>query len=122
MSTNILAIGGSSSRNSINKVWAAYVAQQLQDAEVRLLDLNDFEMPLYNIDRERSIGVPEQAHLFREAVAWADGIVLSLAEHNGSYTASFKNVIDWASRIDKAIWMHKPMFLTATSPGARGGA
>ncbi len=120
MPANILAIGGSNSRKSINKQWASYVALQVPNSLVRTLDLNDFVMPIYGIDLEREKGIPPQAMVFRQHVEWADGIVVSLAEHNGSYTTSIKNVIDWTSRINKAIWMHKPMFLTATAPGSRG--
>ena len=52
----------------------------------------------------------------------ADGVVLSLAEHNGAYSTAFKNAYDWMSRIDGTLWSEKPMLLMATSPGARGGA
>jgi NAD(P)H-dependent FMN reductase len=52
----------------------------------------------------------------------ADGIILSLAEHNGAYSAVFKNIFDWMSRIDGKLWNGIPMLLMATSPGARGGA
>ncbi|MGB0838282.1 MAG: NADPH-dependent FMN reductase, partial [Flavobacteriaceae bacterium] len=47
--------------------------------------------------------------------------VLSLAEHNGAYSAAFKNAFDWMSRIDGKLWSEKPLVLLATSPGARGG-
>ena len=50
----------------------------------------------------------------------ADGIVISFAEHNGVYTAAFKNIFDWISRIEKVVWYNKPMFLLATSNGDRG--
>jgi chromate reductase len=48
--------------------------------------------------------------------------VISLAEHNGSYTAAFKNAFDWLSRIDQNVWKKKPMLLLSASPGQRGGA
>jgi NAD(P)H-dependent FMN reductase len=50
-----------------------------------------------------------------------DGFILSLAEHNGSYAAAFKNIFDWSSRIESNIFRDKPLLLMATSPGARGG-
>ena len=59
---------------------------------------------------------------FLEAIKTSDGIVLSLAEHNGAYATVFKNLFDWMSRIDGKLWSEKPMLLMATSPGARGGA
>jgi NAD(P)H-dependent FMN reductase len=57
-----------------------------------------------------------------EIIKSTDGIVLSLAEHNGTYATVFKNLFDWMSRIDGKLWSDKPMLLMATSPGARGGA
>ena len=48
---NILAFGASNSRHSINKRFAAWSAAQIHNAQVNLIDLNDFEMPLYSIDR-----------------------------------------------------------------------
>jgi NAD(P)H-dependent FMN reductase len=50
----------------------------------------------------------------------ADGIIISFAEHNGAYTAAFKNIFDRISRVEKIVWFNKPMFLLATSDGARG--
>ena len=60
--------------------------------------------------------------ILNNLIASADGIVVSLAEHNGSYAAAFKSAYDWVSRIDMKVWKDKPMLLMATSPGPRGGA
>ena len=120
--TQLLAIGASNSKNSINKAFAAYSARQLPESIVTTLDLNDFEMPLYSVDRESATGIPAQAKLFFEAIQKSDAIVISFAEHNGSYSAAFKNLLDWTSRIDQKLWQNKPMLLLATSPGGRGGA
>ena len=95
MKTQILAIGGSNSRNSINKTLASYAASLIESAEVRIADLNDFELPLYSSDIEKASGIPENAVKFIELISSADGIVLSLAEHNGSFSAAFKNIFDW---------------------------
>ncbi len=46
--------------------------------------------------------------------------MISFSEHNGSYTAAFKNTFDWASRVEKNMWLDKPMLALATSPGKRG--
>ena len=121
MSKKLIAFGASNSRQSINKQLANFAANQIEDAEVHLLDLNDFEMPIYSSDREREGSIPEEAQNFSKAIEEADGIVVSFAEHNGSYSAAYKNIYDWASRVRKNVWMDKPMFLLATSPGARGG-
>lgn len=117
----IVAFAGSDSKTSINKQLAAYTASLVADAEVKVLDLNDFELPLYGIDRELESGIPQNAHTFLKTIQEADGIVLSLAEHNGAYATVFKNVFDWMSRIDGKLWGNVPMLLMATSPGGRGG-
>jgi len=117
----ILAFGASSSKNSINKALASYTAHQLKNTEISLLDLNDFEMPIYSIDKENENGIPAKAKQFKQYIKDSDGIIISFAEHNGAYSAAFKNIFDWISRIEKDTWGNKPMFLMATSPGARGG-
>lgn len=116
----ILAFGASNSKNSINKQLANYVSSQIEDAEITLLDLNDFEMPIYSIDVEKETGIPEAAQRFRNQISTADAIIISFAEHNGHYTVAFKNIFDWMTRIDRNVWFSKPMFLLATAPGPRG--
>lgn len=118
----IIAFAGSNSKNSINKQLAQYSASLVDKAEVSVLDLNDFELPLYGIDYEIDNGIPDNAQRFLDAIKSSDGIVLSLAEHNGAYATVFKNIFDWMSRIDGKLWSEKPMLLMATSPGGRGGA
>lgn len=92
MSLKILAFGGSNSRHSINKKLAAFVARLFTNAEVQILDLNDFEMPIFSVDRESQI--PVAALHFAELIDQADLIVMSLAENNGSYSVAFKNIFD----------------------------
>ena len=116
----IVAFGASNSFESINKQLAHYTAQQIPDAAVQLLDLNDYELPIYHPDQAKEKGIPQDAKNFKETLNTADGIVISFAEYNGSYTAVFKNIFDWISVIEKNIWHDKPMFLLATSPGGRG--
>lgn len=118
----IIAFGASSSRRSINKRLANWAAQQIPNTIHTLLDLNDFEMPIFSVDREENTGIPQLAHDFKAQLKSSDGIVISFAEHNGAYSAAFKNVMDWISRIDNNVWENKPMLLLATSPGKRGGA
>ena len=118
----VIALGGSNSKKSINKILAAHAANMLKETEVKVLDLNNYELPLYGIDLENENGIPQDAHNLLKEIKDADGIVLSLAEHNGAYSTAFKNAFDWLSRIDGKLWSEKPMLLMATSPGARGGA
>ena len=117
----IIAIGGSSSKNSINKQLAIYTANLFQNTEVEILDLNDYEMHLFSVDKEKENGIPSLAQEFYTKIGTADLIVLSLAEHNGAYSTAFKNLLDWTSRINAKTFQQKSMLLMATSPGARGG-
>lgn len=118
----VIAYGASSSRNSINKRLAAYAAGLIEGAEVELLDLNDYEMPLFSEDREKQLGQPEQAKAFFNKIGQADLLVISFAEHNGSYTAAYKNLFDWTSRINQKVYQNKPLILLSTSPGPGGAA
>lgn len=118
----IIAFGASPSKNSINKKLAAYAASLFENADVEVLDLNDFQMPLFSVDIEVEIGEHPLAQAFLDKIATADFLVVSLAENNGNYSAAFKNVFDWCTRINGKVFQDKPMLLMATSPGARGGA
>lgn len=118
----IIAFGASSSKNSINKQLAIYAASLFENASVEVLDLNDYDMPVFSVDREKEDGIHPLAQRFYDRIGAADCIVISFAEHNGSYSAAFKNIFDWASRINAKTFQQKPMLLLATSPGARGGS
>lgn len=118
----ILSFGASTSSTSINRQLASFAARKIPGAEVTDLDLRRFDLPLYSSDLEESGGIPADAQAFKDLIDSHDAIVLSLAEHNGSYTAAFKNLYDWTSRIDMNVWSGKPMLLLSTSPGGRGGA
>ncbi|AWA30475.1 NADPH-dependent FMN reductase [Flavobacterium magnum] len=117
----IISFAGSNSSKSINRKLSAYAAGLFDNAEVELLDINDYEMPLYSQDREDEIGQHPLAQAFLDKLASAEVIVLSLPENNGNYSAAFKNLFDWCSRITKEVFQNKPMLLMATSPGQRGG-
>lgn len=121
----ILAIGASNSTKSINKALATYTANlvkaQNDNAEVEVLDLNDYEMPIYSPEREQADGVHPLAQAFYNKISEADVIVISYAEYNGSYTSAWKNLFDWTSRHDMKVFQDKPMLALATSPGERGG-
>ena len=119
----ILAFAASNSKASINKQLVTHAAQLLADrtqGEVEILDLNDYDMPLYSIDRQTEHGIHELAQAFFDKIGAADVVLVSFAEHNGSYTAAYKNLFDWASRIDMKVYQGKPSIVLATSPGARG--
>lgn len=116
----LLAFAASSSSKSINKQLATYAASLVPNATVEILDINDYEMPLFSQDKEELLGQPEAAKSFFAKLGQADAIIISFAEHNGSYTAAYKNLFDWTSRIDQKLFQNKPMILLATSPGPGG--
>lgn len=116
----ILAIGASNSKNSINKQLATYAASLVENAEVEVLDINDYEMPIYSTDREIELGQPQPAKDFFNKITEADALVISFAEHNGTYSAAYKNLFDWTSRIDQKVYQDKKMVILASSPGPGG--
>lgn len=116
----LLAFAASSSSKSINKQLATYAASLVSGATVEILDINDYEMPIFSQDKEELLGQPDAAKAFYAKLGQADAIIISFAEHNGSYTAAYKNLFDWTSRIDMKLFQNKPMVLLATSPGPGG--
>ena len=120
---NILAFGASNSKTSINKAFAIHAANQLQNVEVTVADLNNHAPPLYSPDLQKEHGIDESVMRFYQLIQENDAFVISLAEYNGLYTSAFKNLWDWLSRIPMGkpfnIWGGKPMFLLSTSPSRR---
>lgn len=117
----VLAFAATNSKQSINKALLGYALSLVEGIEVEWVDLNDYEMPIYSIERNEA-GIPALAQEFKNKLNAADAIACSLAEHNGAFSTAFKNVYDWISRIDMNVFGQKPMLLMSTSPGQRGGA
>ncbi len=84
MRKRVVVFAASSSRQSINKKLVTYASRLLADAQVEILDLNDFELPLFSVDRENELGQPEPARAFLQKINDCDGIIISFAEHNGA--------------------------------------
>ena len=116
----IIAFGASSSKKSINKTLATYVASLVKGAKVEVLDLNDYELPIYSQDKELELGIPTAVKTFLQKINEADAIIVSFAEHNGSYSSAYKNIFDWASRTSKKVYENKKMIILSTSPGPGG--
>ena len=117
----IIAFAGSNSSRSINKKLVTYAAGLFENPDTEILDIKDYEMPLFSVDREDEIGQHQLAKDFLGKIGLADILVVSLPENNGNYSSAFKNLFDWCSRIRKDVFQDKPVLLMATSPGARGG-
>ncbi len=122
----LLAFAATNSRAGINKQLVAYATRLVEagvagDVTVEPIDLNDYEMPIYSVDRQNEDGIPSAAHDFLARIGEADAVLISFAEHNGHYTAAYKNLFDWASRIERRVYQDKPTVMLATAPGPGGG-
>lgn len=123
----ILSFGASNHSQSTNAVLARFAAQRFKDLfrpeiDIDTLDINAYEMPIYSLDREKQTGIPAEAIEIFERMGRADGLIISFAEYNGSYTSAWKNIFDWVSRIDQKVFSDKPSIVLAATPGRRAGA
>ncbi|WP_024304308.1 NADPH-dependent FMN reductase [Pseudogulbenkiania sp. MAI-1] len=124
----ILAFAGSARKDSWNKklVQIAAAGAHAAGADVTLIDLRDFPMPLYDGDDESENGVPANALRLRELMLSHQGLLIASPEYNGSISPLLKNVIDWTSRPvggspGLAPYSGKVAALLSTSPGGFGG-
>lgn len=116
----VIAFGASTSSTSINKFLASYVAKLIPGADVEVLDINNYNVPMFSEDKEKEIGQAEGAKTFLADLAKADALVISFAEHNGYYPAAYKNLFDWSTRINQKVYQDIPAVYLATSPGPGG--
>lgn len=130
MSTpRILAFGGSLRRDSWNQKLAAAAVEGAREAgaEVTLVSLRDFPLPLFDQDLEEAAGMPELAKRFKQLFISHHGLLIASPEYNSSITAALKNAIDWVSRTETddepalAAFTGKTAILCSASPGALGG-
>lgn len=86
----VIAFGASTSSTSINKALATYAANLIEGADVEVLDLTQFDVPMFSEDKdkEKEIGQAEGAKAFLAAIHQADALVVSFAEHNGHHPAA----------------------------------
>lgn len=125
----LLAFGSSLRNGSVNRQLARVAGETARTlgAEVTIVNLNDFDIPLYNGDDEERSGLPEGALRFKKLLQEHDGFIISSAEYNGFFTAAIKNAIDWASRPSEeneaplSAFRGKTTALLSASPGALGG-
>lgn len=118
---NILAFAGSNSSTSINHKLVEFVVSEMPEHHIKILKLVDYPMPMYSEDEEKNTGFPEITKRLKEEISAADALVISVNEHNGGWSAFFKNIVDWLSRLDRNFLEGKKILLMSTSPGQRGG-
>ena len=124
----VLAFAGSLRVGSYNKmlVKIAAAGAKAAGAEVTLIDLRDFPLPVFDEDLEAAEGLPENGRKLKDLFLANQGLLLSCPEYNSSISAVLKNTIDWVSRPVKgqaglAEFDGKVASLMAASPGAFGG-
>ncbi len=126
--TKLVVFSGSCRESSLNAQLARAASRvgEQEGADVTLVSLRDYTMPLYDGDLEDESGVPEGAGRFRELLASHDGFLVACPEYNGSITPLLKNTIDWTSRPDGDVpglvaYRGKVAGLVSASPGGLGG-
>ncbi|POF33981.1 NADPH-dependent FMN reductase [Roseibium marinum] len=121
----ILVCSGSTRSGSLNGKLAALAAKRLAilDAEVTLLSLKDYPLPIYDGDLETTGGVPENARKLKRLLEGQDGVFLACPEYNAGITPLLKNMLDWISRVKETggAFTNKVFALGSASPGVFGG-
>ena len=124
----ILAFAGSTRTDSFNKrlIKIAVAGAQAAGAEVTLIDLRDYPLPLFDGDLEAREGLPPNGRKLKDLFLAHHGLLMSCPEYNSSITGVWKNTIDWVSRpvpgeAPLACFDGKVAALMSASPGALGG-
>ncbi len=129
MAPKILAFAGSARKASFNKKLLRVAAEAAREAgaDVTLIDLADYPLPLYDGDLEEASGLPENAKKLKALFLQHDGLLLACPEYNSTITPLLKNTLDWVSRAETddepplAAYRNKTAALLSASPGRLGG-
>ena len=119
----IALLSGSTRTASKNRklVTAMSYAFTQQGADAVIIDLRDYDMPIYNGDYEDAHGVPRAAHKLIGTLTACDGVFIATPEYNGCMPALLKNTIDWMSRVGTEAFTRPVYGIGAASPGAMSG-
>ena len=122
----LVALAGSTRKGSFNKLFLQQAVELAAKfgAQVKIVELSDYQMPLYDGDLESEHGLPEVSAEFKKVLHAADAFLISSPEYNASMTGVLKNAIDWASRpgaVEGSVFADKPALLISASPGGLGG-
>lgn len=125
----ILAFSGSTRSGSFNQQLVAIAAEagRSAGAEVNLVNLKDYPIPLFSEDIESEQGAPQPARAFKALLMGADGFLIATPEYNSTLTPTLKNAIDWASREAPeepmlVAFKGKKIGLLSASPSGYGGS
>ena len=125
----VLAFAGSTRQESFNKklVQIAATGAREAGADVTVIDLRDYRLPLFDPDDESAHGKPDNATALKQLMIDHDAFLIASPEYNSSVTGVLKNTIDWVSRSDDGeaaplvAFRGKVVTLMSASPGALGG-
>jgi chromate reductase len=119
----ILAFSGSARRESLNRKLLAVTVEAVRKtgAEVTLIDLNEYALPLYHGDLEDAEGLPPNAAKLVELITQHAGLLIASPEYNSMFTPLLKNTIDWCTRAEENPFIGKVAAVVSASPGAFGG-
>ncbi|MES2982782.1 MAG: NAD(P)H-dependent oxidoreductase [Verrucomicrobiota bacterium] len=126
----ILAFSGSLRAESFNQKLLKIAAEGAREAgaQVTILSLKDFPMPLYDQDLEDASGKPEKAKELKKLFLEHDALLIASPEYNSMITGALKNALDWVSRADSpdetmlSAFIGKTAAILSASPGGYGGA
>jgi NAD(P)H-dependent FMN reductase len=120
---DMLILAGSTRKASLNAELARHIAAlaSADGVDARFVDLEHFDMPMYNFDFEEAEGVPSAAVELHDLIKSAKSVVFVSPEYNGGPTPVLKNAIDWVSRVTKRPLEGKRVGLVSATPGAGGG-
>ena len=94
MTSTIAGVVGSLRERSVTRVGVrvALEGARANGAETNLIDLREYDLPVYDADRdEAGDAVP-----LREQIQAADAVILGTAVYHGSYSAPLKNALDYS--------------------------
>lgn len=120
----IAIIPGSHRAGSINQKLCEAMAglYEARGAQVSLLSLADFEMPIYDGDSEEAHGAPVAAQALHDELIAHDAVLLISPEYNGCMPALVKNTIDWLTRLGDMDAFTRPVWsIGACTPGGLSG-
>ncbi len=86
----ILAFAGSNSSKSINKKLIDYASTLFNYSEVKVLDLSEYDAPVYSPDIQNKSGIPDSISKLLVEIKSSDAFVISTPEHNGMMTTSLR--------------------------------
>ncbi len=126
--SKILALSGSARVGSYNQkmVQIAALGAKQAGAEVTVINLADYPLPIFNQDLEKAEGLPPQAKALKSLFINHDGFLIASPEYNSAFTPLLKNALDWVSRREsdetmQLAFRNKVAVIMSASPGALGG-